>query len=77
MRHPRFWTIGVPLVVLVASLPAPWSVETSAQSAAQTAAPAQAASTEARRAFDTKDSYKLKTVTAPAMRPVGNTSPCR
>ena len=71
MRHPRFWTIGVPLVVLVASLPAPWSAQTSAQSAAQTAAPAPAASTEARRAFDTKDWYKVKTVGAPAMSPDG------
>ncbi len=71
MRHPRFWTIGVPLVILIASLPAPWSVETSAQSASQTAAPAQAASTESRRAFDTKDWYKVKTVGAPAMSPDG------
>ena len=61
----------MPLVILVASLPAPWSVETSAQSAPQTAAPAQAASTEARRAFDTKDWYKVKTVGAPAMSPDG------
>ena len=71
MRHPRFWTIGVPLVILIASLPAPWAVDTSAQSAPQTAASAQAAATETRRAFDTKDWYKVKTVGAPAMSPDG------
>jgi dipeptidyl aminopeptidase/acylaminoacyl peptidase len=68
------WAIGLSVAMCVAALPVPWVGmwrDAQAQSpSAQTAAPASPAS-QTRRAFETKDWYKVKTVGSPSMSPDG------
>ena len=75
------WAIGVSVAIFVAAVPVQWTGRWSAAQASAFGqpevqqAPAQATSPapvpKAKRAFETRDWYKLKTVGSPAMSPDG------